>query len=72
MRAFPMVINEMNGDAYFSAEQQFSACYGLRTINRFAQFWGLIDMRELPSSNQYPFEYELQAPQLSEWLRFYA
>jgi hypothetical protein len=65
-----MAINDMDEDSYLSPEQQLDACYRLRTLNRFAQFWGLIEMRRLTSPKPRAFEYELQAPRLAQWLTF--
>ena len=70
MQAFPVAINEMEEGEYYSPEQQLESCYGLRTLDRFARFWGLIEMRPLTSPKSRAFEYELQAPRLSEWLHF--
>jgi hypothetical protein len=61
----------MDEDHYFSPEQQLDRCYRLRTLDRFARFWGLIEMRPLTPPKPRAFEYELQAPRLSEWLHFY-
>jgi len=70
-QAFPIAVNEMDEDHYFSPEQQLNSCYMLRTLDRFARFWGLIDMRPFTSPKLRAFEYELQAPRLSEWLHFH-
>lgn len=41
LNAFPMVINEFDGSAYTTPEQQFRLCYTLRALQRFVTFLGL-------------------------------
>lgn len=41
LNAFPMLVDEIKGTAYFTPEQQFRSCYTLRTLKRFAVFMGL-------------------------------
>ena len=68
--AFPMAINEFNETKYISAKQQFYHCYQIRTLERFANFWGLIETRKLQSPDERMIE--VRAPHLSEWLQFHA
>ena len=72
VEAFPMALKEIEGTAYTSIDEKFHHCYQTRTLVRFAQFWGLIDMRKRKTPDSIGFEYEVQAPRLSDWLRFYA
>lgn len=50
--AFPMVIDEASGDEYSPPEQTAARCYNLRTLVRFAEFFGLI-RRDVPDPH-YP------------------
>jgi hypothetical protein len=70
MHAFPDSIDEMEESTYFSPEQQLKSCYSIRTLDRLARFWGLVTVRPITSSKAYPLQYELRAPQLSQWLHF--
>lgn len=44
LQAFPTVLDEVSDRVYRSKEEYVSLCYSLRTIQRFAQFFGLIEM----------------------------
>ncbi|MEW8420059.1 MAG: SEC-C metal-binding domain-containing protein [Candidatus Thiodiazotropha endolucinida] len=72
VEAFPMALNEIEGTPYTSVEEQFHHCYQTRTLVRFARFWGLIDIRKLKTPDSIGFDYEVQAPRLSDWLQFHA
>ncbi|MDA3913859.1 SEC-C metal-binding domain-containing protein [Oleiagrimonas sp.] len=41
LRAFPMLVDEAEGDAWTSGEAKARRCYSLRTLVRFAGFMGL-------------------------------
>lgn len=41
VRAFPMLVDEAEGDAWTSGEKKARHCYSLRTLVRFAAFMGL-------------------------------
>ncbi len=71
MQVFPSAINEMDGDGFRTSEQAFRACYGTRSLERFAHFWGLAKKRASQSKKPYFYEYELRAPGLSAWLHFH-
>ncbi len=70
-QAFPVAINDMDEDGYFTPEQQFRACYTTRTLERFVLFWGLAEKRVKQSNKPYSYEYELRASGLSDWLHFH-
>jgi hypothetical protein len=76
IRAFPLVLNEVNGDLHSSNEDYCSRCYEVRTLERFAQFWGLIKRSESKSVGSSRFKtdynYELRPQELSQWLIFHA
>lgn len=72
LNAFPMGLSELDERPYSSVKEQFHGCYKVRTLKRFAHFWGLIEMREDQKPNSKSFDFEVQAPRLSEWLQFHA
>ena len=72
VEAFPMALDEIEDSPYISVEQDFHHCYQTRTLLRFARFWGLIDMRRVNKPDSIGFDYEVQAPRLSNWLQFHA
>jgi len=72
LEAFPQALEETSNNKFFSAEDKFYHCYISRTLSRFAHFWGLVDMRMLATPDQFTFEYEVQAPQLTNWIQFHA
>ena len=71
VEAFPMALNEIDETPYSSVEERFHNCYQVRTLSRFARFWGLIDMRKYKSPDSIGFEYEVQTPHLFDWLQFH-
>jgi len=44
MRAFPALLNEVEGDHFRGPEDVLSRCYSTRTFERFLHFFGLIDI----------------------------
>lgn len=76
IRAFPMVLDEVNGGLHSSNEDYCSRCYESRTLKRFAKFWGLIKQSESKSVGSSRFKtdynYELIPQELSQWLTFHA
>ena len=70
LNAFPMALDEFEEGPYTSVKKQFDWCYKVRTLERFAFFWGLIEIRECQTDDPMNFEFEVRAPQLSEWLQF--
>ena len=47
IQAFPMLLEEFPPNDYFTSEQQLGSCYALRSIHRFADFFGLIELEEV-------------------------
>ena len=66
-----MALEEAEESQYSSDEQQLDGCYQLGTFRRFASFWGLVDMGQVTPTKPIWFEYEVQAPRLSDWLQFH-
>lgn len=46
LQAFPDVLGEINEPAYRSKESYIGRCYTLRTMERFAYFFGLIEIKD--------------------------
>ena len=67
---FQMALDELEEGPYTSVKKKFDWCYKVRTLERFAFFWGLIEIRECQTDDPMNFEFEVRAPQLSEWLQF--
>jgi SEC-C motif len=70
LHAFPMVLDGFDETPYASVKKQFNWCYNLRTLERFALFWGLIEIRKCQTDDPRDFEFEVRAPKLCEWLQF--
>ncbi len=47
IQAFPRLLAEIQGNDYFSPEQQLSRCYTSRTIRSFAVFLGLVELEKI-------------------------
>jgi len=58
LRAFPMLVDEVAGDPYFSAEDVVKRAFTTRALERFAWFVGLLDMRPTGSMLE-PNEFRL-------------
>lgn len=72
LTAFPMALDDIDERPYASVKDQFHHCYNVRTLKRFANFWGLIEMRKRQTPDSRIFEFEIRAPHLSEWIQFHA
>lgn len=72
LNAFPMALDEIDERTYTTVKEQFHWCYKLRTLKRFANFWGLIEIRKPKTPHSRNFEFEVRAPHLSEWVQFHA
>ena len=44
LAAFPAIVDEVGDPVYGSKEEQVMRCYSLRTMERFARFFGLIEL----------------------------
>ena len=67
-----MALDELDERPYASVKAQFYSCYKVRTFERFANFWGLIEMRQCQTPDSKKFEFEVRALHFSEWLQFHA
>lgn len=47
LRAFPMLLNEVPPDPYFTPEETVRSCYTLRTLQNFAGFLGLAEVEPI-------------------------
>jgi hypothetical protein len=63
LRAFPLVLNEVDDSAWRSGEDQLRSCYTLRTLERFAWFFGLVTLE--PIETDVPFGREYRVSKLS-------
>ncbi|MDI6789994.1 MAG: SEC-C metal-binding domain-containing protein [Thermodesulfobacteriota bacterium] len=71
LRAFPMVLNEIEPSPVFTPEQEIRSCYTLRALVHFARFLGLAAVE--PATNElYVREYRVKKlPLLHEAVRFH-
>ena len=71
LRAFPMVLKEVEPSPYATAEENVRSCYSLRTLQRFLHFMGLASIKKIASDKPYPREYQIrQLPLMNEVVRF--
>jgi hypothetical protein len=69
LTAFPMVVNEAEGNSYRSARDTAAGVYTLRTLDRFAAFFGLVERRQ--NADTTSFGFDLRAtPLLADVARF--
>lgn len=70
LRAFPGVLREIAEPMYKPKEDYIGHCYTLRTMERFAHFFGLIEIREV-SPGLFPREIEIKkSPLLDQLVHF--
>ncbi len=60
LRAFPMVLNEVEGSPYSTPEQEVSRCYRLRCLVNFAGFLGLAKVEKVATDITYIYDYRVQ------------
>jgi hypothetical protein len=60
IKAFPMVVDEVESPPYFTAEEEIRNCYGLRVLQRFLQFMGLVSIEKIPSEKPFSREYRIR------------
>lgn len=53
LNAFPTLVDEIEGTAYFTPEEQFRSCYTLRALQHFAGFMGLAVVERAKKSAVY-------------------
>ena len=71
LRAFPMVLDEVEPNSYFPPEKQVRSCYTLRAFERFAGFLGLGRVEQVPTEKPYEWDYRIiKLPLLDEVIRF--
>ncbi len=71
LRAFPMLVEEIEPRAYQAPEHQARNCYTLRSFYRFARFMGLATVEEVAHSDPFVHEYRItKTPLLDQAVRF--
>lgn len=60
LRAFPMVIDEMEGSSYSTPEEDLCRCYYFRAIKRFLVFLGLAELEVIKNDKQYDHKYKIK------------
>lgn len=61
LAAFPQLLHEVPPlGAYLSAEQQLRRCYSLRSLERFAEFFGLVEVERIGKDRYLPEETRLR------------
>lgn len=71
IRAFPSVLEDMETNPWLSAEDRLRRCYTLRTLERFAAFFGLIQLRGCRNELAAPECHIAKTPLLDATVRFY-
>ena len=71
IKAFPMIVDEMEPLHYSTAEEQIRHCYSFRALERFLHFMGLASIEKIPSEKLFSREYQLRKlPLLDEVVCF--
>ena len=60
LRAFPMMVDEMDGSPYSTPEEDFRRCYTSRAIKRFLVFLGLAELEVIKSDKPYDYKYSIK------------
>ncbi|SCN47057.1 hypothetical protein BAZMOX_70712_0 [methanotrophic endosymbiont of Bathymodiolus azoricus (Menez Gwen)] len=60
LRAFPMVLDEMEEVSYFSSEESFRHCYCSRVCQRFLVFLGLAELEVIKGDKDYTKKYKIK------------
>lgn len=72
LRAFPMVLSEVEPGPVFTQEHEVRSCYTLRALVRFAGFWGLAAVEALDADKPYVRNYRVKKlPLLDDAVRFH-
>jgi hypothetical protein len=66
LKAFPMVVNEMEESAYSSPEEDVRRCYFNRAIKRFLVFFGLAKIEMIKDEKLSDHKYKIKKTQLLE------
>jgi hypothetical protein len=70
LRAFPMVLDEIPQNPYWSPEKDAKRCFSLRALERFASFFGFVSMR---MRGRYEMRFPLDVKKesfLDSWISF--
>jgi hypothetical protein len=71
IKAFPMVVDEVETRPYLTAEEQIRNSYGLRALERFLTFMGLAGIEKIPGEKLFSREYRIRRlPLLDEIVCF--
>lgn len=70
LRAFPAVLREASG-GYGSAERELTCCYQIRTLERFAEYFGLVEIRSEARISDHEHEMVRKLPLLDKLVTFY-
>ena len=60
IRAFPMVINEMEESSYSTPEKDLRRCYYMRAQERFLVFLGLAELEIIKGDKPYDYKYKIR------------
>jgi len=60
LRAFPMVIDEIEGSSYSTPEEDLRRCYCYRAIKRFLVFLGLAELEVIKGEKPYEHKYKIK------------
>ena len=60
LRAFPMVVDEMEGSSYTTPEEDCRRCYSSRAIKRFLVFLGLAELEVIKNDKHYDYQYKIK------------
>ncbi len=60
LKAFPMVVDEVEPLPYSTPEDEIRHCYSLRALERFLQFMGLTNIEKITSDKPFSREYRIK------------
>jgi len=70
IKAFPMALNEVRQPPIGTPEEEVGFCYKLRTLERFAEFFGFAELKNL-TPDLFSRKYEVRkTPFLDRWIHF--
>ena len=71
LRAFPMLLDQLTPHPFFDSESRLRQCYTLRTLERFAAFFGVIQLT-CTRTDPAGFAYQItKTPLLDEVVHFH-
>jgi hypothetical protein len=70
--AFPEGADDLLGYGNITPEEAFKSCYSLRTFERFAYCFGLVEMRKQADHKPWARNYDIKADDISQWIKFHA